>query len=45
MIGWVGLAAVLRAVHARQPDAVPEVASPLRPLQYGQLNILHSTDT
>ena len=33
------------AAFAAQPSASPPVSAPLRDLPWGQLNILHTTDT
>lgn len=33
------------AAHAMQPSAAKPVAAPMRPLQWAQLNFLHTTDT
>jgi 2',3'-cyclic-nucleotide 2'-phosphodiesterase (5'-nucleotidase family) len=38
--GWLAAGA-----HAMQPSAVQPVAAPMRPLQWAQLNFLHTTDT
>lgn len=39
----VGIFAI--AAHAAQPGAVDPVSGPLRDLNWGQLNFLHTTDT
>ena len=37
--------ALALAVQAAQPGAVKPVTAPLRNLTWGQLNVLHTTDT
>ncbi|CAK7234470.1 hypothetical protein SBRCBS47491_008959 [Sporothrix bragantina] len=39
------VAALVPLVQAMQPDAVPPLPAPMRPLQWGQINFLHTTDT
>ncbi|TKX26322.1 putative calcineurin-like phosphoesterase-2 [Elsinoe australis] len=39
------LLSILAVVHAAQPSAPSPIAAPLRPLPWGQLNFLHTTDT
>lgn len=38
-------AALALTAHAAQPGALAPVAAPLRDLNWGQLNFLHTTDT
>ncbi|CAK7567363.1 MAG: hypothetical protein SEPTF4163_005326 [Sporothrix epigloea] len=39
------VAAFVPLVQAMQPLAVPPLPAPMRPLQWGQINFLHTTDT
>ncbi|EPE05264.1 calcineurin-like phosphoesterase [Ophiostoma piceae UAMH 11346] len=39
------VAAFAPLASAMQPNAVPPLPAPMRPLQWGQINILHTTDT
>jgi 2',3'-cyclic-nucleotide 2'-phosphodiesterase (5'-nucleotidase family) len=40
---WAGLLAYLAT--AEQPEALKPIAAPMRPLQWGQLNFMQTTDT
>ncbi|OAA61616.1 serine/threonine-protein phosphatase family [Niveomyces insectorum RCEF 264] len=41
----VALAAFAPLVRAMQPSAEPALPAPMRPLQWGEINFLHTTDT
>jgi 2',3'-cyclic-nucleotide 2'-phosphodiesterase (5'-nucleotidase family) len=41
----LGISSLIAVARASQPGAAKPVAAPMRDLAWGQLNILHTTDT